>query len=181
MGEPARGYSWPPFEPGHTKSVKHGAASPRLVSPIAERLAADLVESAPWAGGRQFAETVRAWAWAQAQCVLLHEYLDVHGVLDDRGVPRPAVGLLERVETRAASLRGELGLSPLALARLLGALGQLNGEAAVGGLEQLAAAGRAVRVGAERRALTAGTAPATSGSSASGGWADDDQEDAADG
>ena len=27
----ARGYSWPPFEPGNTLAVKHGARSDRLV------------------------------------------------------------------------------------------------------------------------------------------------------
>jgi hypothetical protein len=38
----ARGYSWPPFEPGHTLSTRHGAYSPRRVEP----LAAELVELA---------------------------------------------------------------------------------------------------------------------------------------
>jgi phage terminase small subunit len=49
-------------------------------------------------------------------------WLDEHGPLDDEGVPRPATGLLATLERQAQSLRAELGLTPLALAKLLGAL-----------------------------------------------------------
>src|SRR5438552_3977803 len=34
-GGPARSYSWPPFEKGHTFSTKHGATSERRIRPLA--------------------------------------------------------------------------------------------------------------------------------------------------
>ncbi len=34
-GGPARGYSWPPFEPGNTASLKHGLSSERRIAPLA--------------------------------------------------------------------------------------------------------------------------------------------------
>ena len=35
---PARGYSWPPFEPGHMLSVKSGIYSERFVTPRADEI-----------------------------------------------------------------------------------------------------------------------------------------------
>jgi hypothetical protein len=39
--------SRPPFEPGNTVSVRHGAVSDRLLAPTAERLEEELVVVAP--------------------------------------------------------------------------------------------------------------------------------------
>jgi len=114
-----RGYSWPTATPGNTIAQKHGAASPRAVQPLAERLAAELTNDVEWTGRTPYAGTVAAWSWAEAQCILLRAWLDEVGLLDDDGVPRPAGAFLEKVETRAANLRAELGLSPLAHGRLL--------------------------------------------------------------
>lgn len=145
---PARGYSWPPFAPGHTLSLKHGADSPRMVQPVAESLAADLSAHAPWTIGGQFAATVHAWAWAEAQSHLLRLWLDEHGLLDDDGEPRPAANRLDRVESRAAKLRSELGLTPTSLVKLLGGLSAIDPGAAQGGLDALKAAGRQIRTAA---------------------------------
>lgn len=46
--QPARGYSWPPFEPGHTASVRHGAHSERLVSERASAILEELREQYVW-------------------------------------------------------------------------------------------------------------------------------------
>jgi hypothetical protein len=62
---------------------------------------------------------VTAWAQAEIQEALLHEYLaDVGGPLDGKGRPLPAAEYLERVARRAERLRARLGLDPLARASL---------------------------------------------------------------
>jgi hypothetical protein len=142
---PARGYSWPPFAPGHELSLKHGAASPRMVRPIADQLAAELAEVAPWAAAPQFAAARAGWARVEAQLVLLHRYLDEHGLLDDAGEPRPAATWAAKLEGRAQSLRAELGLSPASMAKLLGDLSRTS--ASGDGVDALKAAGRALLEG----------------------------------
>lgn len=118
MGEQARGYSWPAFPPGHTLSMRHGARSARTVRPIAEAVAAQLVEVAPWCARPAFHAEVEAWAWQEARCRLLREWLDEVGLLDDEGVPRPACSELARAESAAARGREALGLNPRAWAKL---------------------------------------------------------------
>jgi hypothetical protein len=44
---PARGYSWPPFAPGHTLSLKHGVYSERKIGERAAEVLADLAEVMP--------------------------------------------------------------------------------------------------------------------------------------
>lgn len=147
---PARGYSWAPFTAGHTVSLKHGAWSERTVSPIAADLEQGLHATAPWTTGAAFAPTRSAWCWAEAQCVVLRRYLDEVGILDpDTHEPRPASALLDRLENRAAKLRTELGLTPLALTKLLAGLSSVNPAAAQGGLDALVAAGAQIRARAD--------------------------------
>src|SRR5205085_725811 len=117
MNTEARGYSWPPFEPGHTITVKHGAKAERFVQPVADELAVWLAAVAPWTAQPAFRASVAAWSYSEAQATLLRSYVDAHGVLDDAGVPLPAVALLDRVETRAGRLRSELGLTPSSWAK----------------------------------------------------------------
>lgn len=148
-GAPARGYSWPPFQPGHTLSMRHGAKSARMVAPIAEQMASELSAAAPWTSGAQFAPTVAAWAWAEAQAQLVRQHLDEIGLLDEDGQPRGAANFLDRVEGRAAKLRAELGLTPASMVKLLGGLSSIDAGAAQGGLEALKAAGRQIRTAAE--------------------------------
>lgn len=150
---PARGYTWPPFAPGHEQSIKHGATSERRWRPIAQLVAVELVDSAPWLAGRQFAGAVAQLARVEAQLELLGAWLDEHGLLDDEGVPWPATGLQQKLEARAQSLRGDLGLQPVALVRVLAGLSAIDGPAAQEGLEALKAAGRGLRVAAEQRAV----------------------------
>ena len=161
---PRRGYSWPPFEPGNRMTLTHGAYSERSWRPLADRLAAHLVETAPWSGRDTFAPTVAAWARTEAQIQRLMDYLDHHGPLDSEGETRPAATHLARLETTAANLRASLGLDPSSLARLLRDVSAVS-EAVLEevGLEALAAEGRAIRAQAEQRQLQADASAPGSG------------------
>jgi hypothetical protein len=156
-------YRWPQFEPGHESRLEHGARSTRRVSPLADQLAAEVVQVAPWAAAPTFTGVVASWAWAEAQLHLLRRYLDEHGPLDEDGTPRTAMALLSRVEGRLDGLRTQLGLTPLALARLLGALSQVDGERGEQGLEALRRVGAQLRAAADERVLKAGQAEAVAG------------------
>lgn len=118
----------PPFQPGHTLSpTTHGAYSPRRVEPLAKDLVDLLLDdpSVP-AHAKAAAYRLELWALARstAQSQLIEEWLasqatEKHplGNLDDESV-RAAYLLLHRAETRAASSRSRLGLTPVAAARL---------------------------------------------------------------
>lgn len=118
MTTPARSYSWAPFEVGHWRSLKHGASSPRKVRPLAAKLAEAMLEAAPWLRVPTFASAVLSWSTAEAHCILLRAYLDEHGLLDDKGEPRPAMSALNDAERRADRARQQLGLTPSAWAAL---------------------------------------------------------------
>jgi hypothetical protein len=94
----------------------------RKVRPLAEEIARMLPEVAPWTARPAFEDALRSLAWAEAQVVLLRGWIDEHGILGADGQAQPAVRLLQRLETQASTLRAELGLTPQALARLLGSL-----------------------------------------------------------
>lgn len=115
---PARGYTWEPFKPGHTLSMRHGAYSPRRVDPVAAELVEYAVEVAPYLADPGYALALHAWADAEARAQLLRAYVDEHGLLDEKGRPRPCVGDLHRFERRAAEARTRLGLDPLSRAKL---------------------------------------------------------------
>lgn len=155
MGAPARGYRWADFTTGNLVGVRHGADSPRLVSPIAEALAERLPHIAPWTSGDAFAGARQAWAWSEGQAVLLRAYVDEHGPLTPDGEERPAARRLDRVEARAAALRSELGLNPAAMLKLLASAAAIDTGAVHDSLAALRAAGRELREAAERRALAA--------------------------
>lgn len=125
LPRPPRGYSWEPFQPGHTLSLHHGAYSPRKVDPLAAELAGQVVALAEQEGSSttyltepSYRASVWAWARAEAKVQLLTEWLMDRTDLDDEGEVRPAAELLEKVERRAESLRARLGLEPLSRARL---------------------------------------------------------------
>jgi hypothetical protein len=143
MTGPARGYSWPAFKDDNTVSLRHGAHSPRVLRPIADELARELVRVAPWTASPAYASELQAWAWSEARCRVLRAYEDEHGLLSDEGAS--AAGELHRAETRAASARANLGIGgPLALARVLGALSTTTGDSGEDSLEQLRAEGRRI-------------------------------------
>jgi len=145
-----RGYSWPPFEPGHEASTVHGARSPRRVGPLADEIREQLLAdgSTPDHLRRaEFAAAVAAWARSEAVVRLLWEWLaeqDVEAALTDttssaeveehgkavtkrRSVSRRVTSVLDqlhRAEVRAAGMRRALGLDPLSAGRLARDLSQ---------------------------------------------------------
>jgi hypothetical protein len=90
--------------------------------PLAEKFAQRLPEVAPWTARPPFDAALQSLAWIEAQIVFLRRWVDEHGVLDANGQVQPATTLLQRLERQASTLRAELGLTPQALARLLGSL-----------------------------------------------------------
>ncbi|MCM3554531.1 hypothetical protein M3697_05345 [Janibacter melonis] len=111
----------PPFQPGHTLTVTHGARSPRKVDPLAQ----DLVDrtladpALSYLHAESYLPALWAWARAEAQAQLLDEYLADRAV-DTVASKRSTAAYreLHRAETRAANLRTQLGLTPLSRARL---------------------------------------------------------------
>jgi hypothetical protein len=144
-GRKARGYSWAPFEKGHTLSVVHGASSPRIWSPIAEKIAATLLadpDTPDYLQEASYQPAIRAWARVEARIALLSDFLDhqdVEAALAERtegeeSEVRPTQGSMKRtirarrvasamsqlgqLENQAMRLRADLGLTPASRARL---------------------------------------------------------------
>ena len=73
-----RGYSWPPFAPGHELSMVHGARSPRRVDPLAQELIDQLfaLPDCPAALREPtFRWAVESWARVQAQIELVTAWI----------------------------------------------------------------------------------------------------------
>jgi hypothetical protein len=138
---PARGYSWPPFQPGHTLSLRHGARSPRTYQPLARELVAGVLVERPWLAG--YPEALAAWSEAEARCDLLRRWLADRELLDDAGVSEQVTGALHwltRLETVADRLRQRLGLDARSDVELL--KGQAEVARTQVDLAAVAAAGR---------------------------------------
>ena len=115
----------PPFAEGNTAAVTHGiyseegrAAVEALVAPYVEAV----VARAPWVASEAFAAELRAWAYAEAEAEAWRQHLSQVGFADGKGKVRPACEALHRAEIRAGKLRSNLGLSPMAHARLIGVM-----------------------------------------------------------
>ena len=119
VAKPARGYTWPQFEPSH------GAHAPARIAPLAGGYESTLLRLANTTPAfsyllePMYRPAIRAWAWAEARVLLLEAWLDEHdGPIADDGKVRGAAELLERVSRRAIRERSRLGLDPLSRARL---------------------------------------------------------------
>jgi hypothetical protein len=115
---PARGYSWSPFQEGNEGSETHGAYMRRRTDPVARGLVEQIVALVPYLGDASYASAIWAWGRAEARVLLLAEWLDEHGPLDEAGDPRPALSALLQFERLAANHRTRLGLDPLSRAQL---------------------------------------------------------------
>jgi hypothetical protein len=135
----------PLFVEGNDEAVVHGAQSDRHLQPVVAGLLEHLEEVAPWTRGPAFASVVESWAWAEAQAVLYRRHFDRVGLgLEAKDQPK-GLDRWARAEGSAARLRGELGLTPASLTRLLAGLSAVDGPAAVSGLDALRSAGAALR------------------------------------
>ena len=113
--------------------------------PLADEIAQRLPAVAPWTARPPFDAALQSLAWIEAQIVVLRGWVDQHGLLDAHGQTRPAATLLQRLESQASTLRAELGLTPQALARLLGSLATVaTAGSDNGGLSALKAEGQRI-------------------------------------
>ncbi len=135
----------PPFQPGHTQSLVHGAYSERSVAGLAGQIAADLLASPDCPAHLHeplFRSSVAAWSRAEAMVSLLWDYVsgqDVKAAITEvtTGIETEeaerkgkvtrrsaakrvtsALDQLRRYETHAANLRARLGLDPASAARI---------------------------------------------------------------
>ena len=149
---PARGYSWPPFEPGNLANLRHGAESPRKIAGEIERLEPELAEQIADVGyltDPSYVSALAAWARAEARIRLLERWFGEKGLLQEDGTPRPGVDLLLRCESQASRLRSRLGLDPVSRAALQKDLSETGRNAA--DLASALAEGRKLRLAAEAR------------------------------
>lgn len=134
-GNPARGYSWPPFEPGNEVAVTHGFyVSPRLRPEHAAEV--DEIASRVWdllpATLRQpsYAPAVEGFACRVWQARRAYADLAEHGLL--RGVgrePAPILRFLGTLERTIQRDLEQLGLTPRSAAELGLDLTRAKGEA----------------------------------------------------
>jgi hypothetical protein len=120
-GQPARGYSWPPFEPGNTAAVRSGFwASPTLRPDDraeVEEIAASLREVMPLylAAFEPVLEQLACRLWRQRRA---YGDLSEHGILRADGKPAPILIDLSKLERQIARDLADLGMTPRAAAAL---------------------------------------------------------------
>lgn len=115
----ARGYSWPPLQPGHELSTKHGAySSPVRLAPRVEEISAALRAASPLGDRAEFSA-----AFASASLILARlerASAHLHEAVEDRDEERHA-RLEKNCRSWINSLAGwldRLGLTPRAAAEL---------------------------------------------------------------
>lgn len=149
LGNPEASPEWqrPPFTPGNLAAVKSGYRSPRIVGEVADRIADELLGSAPLAA--DYPEELASVATMEAVLVLMRRDVAERGIHNPDGSLRGAfLDRLFTAERQAARARDRLGLSPtgeatIARARAVAATLTVD-------LEQIAAHGRAALDAAQR-------------------------------
>ena len=154
---PARGYSWPPFKPGHRLSLIHGADSARAIEAKAAEVHDELLSIAPYLAEDKFIPAVNRYLQAAAREALLDRH--IQAVSAEKGAGAVSSRLWEQATaaTRlAAKLGSDLGLDPIGHARIRAlAVGAEVGEAT---LDELKAQGQAT-TGYQRNAIDADATP----------------------
>jgi hypothetical protein len=118
-GAPASG-SWPPFEPGNTASLKHGADSPRRQRAVIEAIRPGLLEAAPWLREEAYTDAVARYLLCEARHRLLSDWIT--RTVRERGAGHVAAWTwaeANRTAALAATLGSALGLDPAGRAQLL--------------------------------------------------------------
>lgn len=129
--DPTTGQEWtpefegqrPPFQPGNTLAVTHGAYSPALIEPAADAMIQAIQDSAAWSylAAPEFAIALRSWARAAARVERLEEWVEGmtmdQAAYSDRGQTSP-LELLRKWTTTLDGKAARLGLDPLSQARL---------------------------------------------------------------
>jgi hypothetical protein len=109
-GQPARGYSWPPFEKDNEVGLRHGAFSKRRIEPVAAELIAGVLAERP--DLQRFPEALAAWADSEARAWLLRDWLTEHGMFTDGKTTEGTLKFLIQFDKRAEAGRVRLGLDP---------------------------------------------------------------------
>ena len=141
MGEPSRGYSWPPFQPGHTLSLKHGADSDRAIAARAEEIHGALLDAAPYLDEPRFLPAVSRYLQAAARETLLHQH--IVETSEAKGPAAVSSRLWEQATAAArlsSKLGSDLGLDPIGHARIRAL--SVGAEATQAGLSELQDRGR---------------------------------------
>jgi hypothetical protein len=114
----ARGYSWPPFEPGNTAALTHGATSNALVNPRAEELIPALYETFTHLDPVKDSLAVKRLAKVVVRLELADAWLNQQDdpIFADprRGKPHRVLERVERWERQATGLEQHLSMSPQA-------------------------------------------------------------------
>jgi hypothetical protein len=154
------GQSRPPFESGHTLSIRHGANSERAIAERAEVVHDELLLHAPYLDEERFIPAVERYLKAAAREVLLDEY--VQRVTAEQGAGAVPAKVWEQVTAAArlaAKLGSDLGLDPIGHARIRALSGAAGAAESSASLADLAAEGKRIRLAAEARhaAIDAGS------------------------
>lgn len=160
----------PPFEPGHTLTLQHGAYSPRLVGPLAAEIGEELeaiVAGTP-AAAPMFLGARSALALKLARLRLVTRWLEDRGgmPIDGEGQPLSAARLEMELLASIEKSLNQLGLTPTAAARL--GVDLARGSILQVGIDEHLAEGRRVRLEAEARHSGTAAAPARSDQDAAG-------------
>jgi len=108
----ARGYSWPPFEQGNLKAVRHGVHSQRIISAKTAEVREELIAQCPWVVELDLV-TVELYCRAAARHYLLHDYF--------MGV---AEGTFEAAPSKDRPLTGVAAMPAYLLAEMSAAAGK---------------------------------------------------------
>jgi hypothetical protein len=140
----------PPYAPGNTSAMVHGARSERTIRPLAEQLMQAILEDAEQPDhlrSPMFRFTLSECCRAQAVAEILFDYIDSLGV-EDMVRPRLSgtkspVDQWKAAAAHAASLRSKLGLDPVSYARIAKDLG-LASKASEDAIGRLAETGKGI-------------------------------------
>jgi hypothetical protein len=138
------GVERPPFGPGNTAGLVHGAYSEQAIAERAEQVHVHLLEIAPWTSELHYAPSVNRYVQATAREALAHEAL--------MAMEPGAKGFTRLMEAATAASRlawfmgDALGLTPTGHARLKMLVA--GAEHAEASLADLSEAGRRARLGA---------------------------------
>ena len=148
-GEKARGYTWPPFEPGNAANATHGAGDlskghigridpddrGRGLSLRAQERAALVLQQVledpafpEYLKAPMFRIEVESWTRVQTQADMVYEWFldlpeDEKYVPPKAGAQKTPLELWLGVDAQAAKYRNRLGLNPVSYAKLRVALG----------------------------------------------------------
>jgi ribulose-5-phosphate 4-epimerase/fuculose-1-phosphate aldolase len=109
-GQPARGYSWPPFQRNNQVGLRHGAFSKRRFEPLARELIEGVLAEHPHLG--RHPEALASWADSEARAWLLRDWLTGHGMFTEGKTTEGAIKFLIQFDRRAEAGRKALGLDP---------------------------------------------------------------------